>query len=61
MIAATSIVIATALALYFLLPATVVAFKHEHQQPDAIVVLNLVLGWTFVAWMAALAWVMLVQ
>ena len=57
MIAASSIAAAIALMLYFVLPVTVAAIK-RHQQPDAVVVLNLVLGWTFIG--VALMWAMLV-
>jgi len=41
-------------ALYFL-PA-IVAHRREHHNKDAIAVLNLFLGWTFIGWVVALVW-----
>lgn len=43
-----------ALTLYFL-PA-VIAHNREHNNFTAIFVLNLLLGWTFLFWVAALVW-----
>ena len=42
------------LALY-LLP-DIVAFSRHHRQATAIFVLDLLLGWTFLGWIAALVW-----
>ncbi len=42
------------LALY-LLP-TIVAYKKEHLQKTAILILNIFLGWTFIGWVVALIW-----
>lgn len=39
---------------YFL--PTVVAKRREHPQQDAILLLNLLLGWTILGWIAALIW-----
>jgi hypothetical protein len=46
--------IAVILVLY-LLPA-IVAVSRKHRQKIAILVLNVLLGWTFVGWVAALVW-----
>lgn len=43
-----------ALLIYFL-PA-IVASKKDHPNSASIFVLNLLLGWTFVGWVAALVW-----
>ncbi len=43
-----------ALALY-MLPA-IIAFNRRHRNRIAIVVLNILLGWTFLGWVAALVW-----
>ena len=43
-----------AVALYFL-PA-IIAAKRDHHQADAIGLLNLFLGWTFLGWVVALVW-----
>lgn len=43
-----------ALAIYFL--PTVVASNRRHQNLLAIFMTNLLLGWTFLGWVAALIW-----
>lgn len=48
------ILVAVALAIYFV--PTIVALKREHHQWLAILVLNVVLGWTFLGWVGALIW-----
>jgi Superinfection immunity protein len=40
--------------LYFL-PSIIAAARH-HRNATAIFVLNLLLGWTFLGWVAALVW-----
>lgn len=42
------------IALYFL--PTIVALIRRHPNVGGILVVNLFLGWTLVAWIAALAW-----
>jgi hypothetical protein len=42
------------LALYFL-PAIIAAARH-HPQSVVIFVLNLLVGWTFLGWVAAIVW-----
>jgi len=42
------------IALYFV--PTVVAFTRKHQNAVAIFVTNLLLGWTFIGWVASLVW-----
>jgi hypothetical protein len=46
------------IALVFYLTPSVVAFryKHRHHNAVAILVLNLLLGWTLIGWMVALVW-----
>ena len=41
-------------ALYFL--PTIIAVQRSHQQGNAIFLLNLLLGWTFLGWVIALIW-----
>ncbi len=43
-----------ALLIYFI--PLLVALLRKHRNPVAIGVLNLVLGWTFFGWLAALLW-----
>jgi hypothetical protein len=45
------------LLIYFL-PA-LIANRREHPQQAAIFVLDLLLGWTFVGWVAALVWALI--
>ena len=47
-------ILALILLLYFL-PAGI-AFRRGHHNRNAIFVLNLFLGWTFIGWVAALVW-----
>ena len=49
--------IATAMlvAAIYMLP-TIVAGVRDHPQGNAIMILNLFLGWTFIVWVVALAW-----
>mgnify|MGYP006433950487 CR=1 FL=1 len=42
------------LAVYFI-PA-IIAMARGHRQSGAILVINLILGWTFLGWIAALVW-----
>ena len=46
--------ILTGIAMYFL-PA-IIAGVRKHQNTGAIVVINLLLGWTFLGWVACLIW-----
>ena len=43
-----------ALVVYFL--PTIIANNRRHRERTPIFVLNLLLGWTFVGWCAALVW-----
>lgn len=43
-----------AFAIYFI--PLIVAYIRKHNNTAAIAVLNLVLGWTFLGWLAALLW-----
>lgn len=42
------------IAAYFI--PMVVAFRRDHPYASSIMVVNLLLGWTFVGWVLALAW-----
>lgn len=42
------------IAIYFV--PTFVAMSREHRNAGAIVVTNLLLGWTFIGWAVALIW-----
>ena len=48
------IVILIVLAIYFL-PA-IIAMKRDKSNKNAILLLNLFLGWTFLGWVVALVW-----
>ena len=43
------------LFVLYLLP-TVVALKRDHPSKGGIIVLNILLGWTFIGWVVSLAW-----
>ncbi len=43
------------LALIYLIPS-IVAAKRAHRNRHAIMALNILLGWTFLGWVAALIW-----
>ena len=43
-----------ALGLYFL--PSFVAIGRKHHQENAIILLNMLLGWTLLGWIAALVW-----
>ena len=48
------VIFAMVLGVYFL--PTVVAMMRNHHNAGAILVLNLLLGWTLLGWVAALVW-----
>jgi hypothetical protein len=48
------LIILGSVAVYF--TPTLVAFLRDHRYVWPIVVTNLFLGWTYVGWVAALAW-----
>ena len=50
----TLIGIALVLAIYF--APVLVARQRRHRSLSALFVLNLLLGWTFLGWVAALVW-----
>lgn len=52
----SSALIVTILAFYFV--PTIVALLRLHRNATAIVVLNILLGWTLVGWVVALVWSM---
>lgn len=39
----------------YLLPGTI-AFKRKHHHIVPIIIINILLGWTFVAWVVCVAW-----
>jgi hypothetical protein len=45
-----------AVALFLYLLPTIVAVGRGHHNAGPIVVINLLLGWTFLGWIAALVW-----
>jgi hypothetical protein len=50
----SGILILIALALY--LVPSIVATKRQHRNQTAIFLVNILLGWTFIGWVAALVW-----
>lgn len=45
-------------AVFIYLIPSVVAFGNGHRNKAAILMLNVLLGWTFLGWVAALVWAM---
>lgn len=50
----TVVLVACAIAFYFL--PTFIARRRRHRSPEAVFVLNLLLGWTLLGWVGALGW-----
>jgi hypothetical protein len=50
-----SVLLCVAIFVGYFLPA-IIAMRREHCDAAAIVVLNLLLGWTLLAWILALVW-----
>lgn len=46
--------VAVAIAVYFL--PSIVASSRRHRSENAIIALNLFLGWTFLGWVGSLVW-----
>lgn len=51
-----SLTVLISLALFCYLAPTVVAFSRRSNQAFAILTVNLLLGWTMIGWVVALAW-----
>lgn len=47
------------ITLYFL--PSLIAKRRHHRQDQAIMLLNLFLGWTVIGWVAALVWAVMVD
>ena len=50
------VAVVAVMALPFYLLPTFIALGRRHQNTPAIVALDLLLGWTFLGWVAALVW-----
>jgi len=57
--AAGILILIIALAIYFI--PTVIAAARGHRNAAPIIMINLLLGWTFVGWLVALIWSMTYQ
>ena len=53
----SKVVIGIAVLLYFV--PTLIAFRRRKRNAKAILALNLLLGWSFLGWVAALIWSLL--
>ena len=49
------LVLVLVLAVIYFIP-TLIAFLRDHHNVNAIALLNLFLGWTFIGWVISLAW-----
>ena len=52
---ATVVILGIIILLVYFLPS-IVAVQRRHHNSNAILILNLFLGWTFLGWVAALVW-----
>lgn len=50
-----SLVIALFVFFMYMFP-TIVAARYDHKNTQAISVLNIYLGWTFIGWVVCLVW-----
>lgn len=48
------LIFAVVFCLYFL--PWIIAYRRDHHQYNAIALVNLLLGWTVLGWIAALVW-----
>ena len=48
------VILVVGIVLYFL--PTIIAMNRKKRNIDAIMILNLFLGWTFIGWVVALVW-----
>lgn len=55
---AAIVAVAVGLALYFV--PTIVVIVKKHPQRNAIIALNILLGWSFIGWVGALVWALMV-
>ncbi len=51
----TSILMLMAIALIYMLP-TIIAFGREHRRRQNVVLVNVILGWTLIGWVAVFLW-----
>jgi hypothetical protein len=56
----TNILMLLLVVVIYMLP-TVIAFGREHPRRQDIAVVNILLGWTLIGWIAVFLWALLVQ
>jgi len=60
MYSTTTILMLMAIVLLYMLP-TLIAFGREHPRRQDLAVVNILLGWTLIGWIAVFLWASLVQ
>ena len=50
-----SIIISLTILAFYFIPS-ILAINHKHENRQGIIILNLLLGWTFIGWVVALIW-----
>ena len=50
------VLLGVGLSIFFYFLPAFIAFRRKHHNRFAILALNLLLGWTFLVWVAALVW-----
>lgn len=56
----TNILVLVAIVLLYMLPS-LIAFGREHPRRQDIAVINILLGWTLIGWIAVFLWAALAQ
>jgi len=56
----TNILMLLVVVVIYMLP-TLIAFGREHPRRQEITVINILLGWTLIGWIAVFLWALLVQ
>jgi hypothetical protein len=56
----TTILMLLAIVVIYMMP-TVIAFGREHPRRQDIAVVNILLGWTLIGWIAVFLWALLTQ
>ena len=56
----TTVILLGLIAILYLLP-TLIAFGREHPSRQNVAILNIILGWTLIGWIAVFLWALLAK
>jgi len=57
----TAVLVLGVAAFYGYFAPSIIAKRHHHKNLNALVALNIFLGWTFIGWVVALVWALMKQ